>query len=406
MTSKTATRAFLVLLALTVIVAAALSFASGAEIRYVDEADYFGLAERLVAGQGYVTESLQPTANRPPGYPFVMVPFVAVPRGVLLLKLLNVLFLAASIWLLRVMVARETPAVAWMAGGAALAYPVWMYTASTLYPQTLCLLLLLALVCLLTRRPSALPPFAAAGLLLAALVLVAPSFLLIAPLLGLYVVFFGPFSLRRNLVAAALFAATTAAALSPWTIRNYQAFGAFVPVATNGGVNLLLGNSENARPNSGVDVDIDRYYQRLEGLDEVESSRALQGFALEWVREHPREAAGLYARKVLNYFNFRAELATAQQNAGWKDLIMLVTYYPLLLLVLVRLCLARRAPLSRAEGLLLWLYVANAFLAAIFFTRIRFRLPFDGLLMTLALIAVGRLWALRRPRSTAGTQPA
>ena len=79
----------------------------------------------------------------PPGYPLVMVPCVGLTHSVLFIKLLNVVLLGISLFLIRALVVRETPLVAWLAGGVALAYPVWFYTASTLYPQTLCMALLL-----------------------------------------------------------------------------------------------------------------------------------------------------------------------------------------------------------------------------------------------------------------------
>jgi hypothetical protein len=37
------------------------------------------------------------------------------------------------------------------------------------------------------------------------------------------------------------------------------------------------------------------------------------------------------------------------------------------------------------------LYFGNAFMSAIFFTRVRFRIPFDFLLIFLAAVFVGRL---------------
>ena len=44
-----------------------------------------------------------------------------------------------------------------------------------------------------------------------------------------------------------------------WSIRNYYVFNSFVFVSTNGGFNLLLGNSKNTEPNLGVNTDISQY---------------------------------------------------------------------------------------------------------------------------------------------------
>lgn len=388
-------KAFTWLFVLSMSVALGVALISGETMRYIDERDYFDLALHLAQGQGYVTAELAPTAFRPPGYPFLMALFAGMTKGALWLKVLNVIFLGISVWLMRALVASETPAMAWLAGGCVLAYPVWMYTASTLYPQTICMTLLLGMVCLLSRQQASLAAFALSGVLYGCLVLIAPSFQLLAPVFAAYVVFLGPFAWRRNVLAAMVFGLITATTMTPWLVRNYQVFGQFVPVATNGGINLLIGNSEFTRSNSGVDVDLSRYLRQAEGFDEVQTSRILQSFAIDWIKANPADAASLYVNKALNYYNYRAETATSEHNAAWKDWLMFFTYYPMLVLVLVRLALIGRAPLSRTEGLLISVYVINGLLAALFFTRIRFRLPFDGLLMVLAIISLGRIMQLR-----------
>jgi hypothetical protein len=43
------------------------------------------------------------------------------------------------------------------------------------------------------------------------------------------------------------------------------------------------------------------------------------------------------------------------------------------------------------ERLLTFIYVSNAFYQAIFFTRIRFRLPFEYLLIAMAAIFIAKL---------------
>ncbi|MGB6122822.1 MAG: hypothetical protein WBG80_13005, partial [Bacteroidota bacterium] len=74
-----------------------------------------------------------------------------------------------------------------------------------------------------------------------------------------------------------------------------------------------------------------------------------------------------------------------------KDAAMLVTYGTLLVFVLLRFLLFRRYQVTDLEKLLFFLYISNAFVQAIFFTRIRLRLPFDFLLISLAAAFVARL---------------
>jgi hypothetical protein len=83
---------------------------------------------------------------------------------------------------------------------------------------------------------------------------------------------------------------------------------------------------------------------------------------------------------------------------------MFLTYYPLLALSLVRCALWRRYPFSSAELLLYALYFGNALLSALFFTRIRFRIPFDAVLIVCDAALLGHLaasWTSRREGTAA-----
>ncbi len=61
---------------------------------------------------------------------------------------------------------------------------------------------------------------------------------------------------------------------------------------------------------------------------------------------------------------------------------MFVTYYPLLACLILRLFHARRIPLSPVERLFVIIYFASALFHALFVPRIRFRLPYDVILIT------------------------
>lgn len=399
------------LAALSVLICIGLIIKGGASLPYKDERDYFALAERLFTLGAYANDAGGVSAYRPPGYPFFLTPFMAIEHSVVAAKVANVLVLVLALVLMRNLINREAPMWGWLAGGAAIAYPVWLYTASTLYPQTLCLALLLGITYMITSQRVTTASVVGAGVLLGLLILIAPSFQLIAPFFAFYLLLAAQGTWVKRFVLAAVLTIATVATIAPWIARNYTVFNTFIPVATNGGVNLLLGNSPHTGPNSGVNVDLSAYNAELQGLDEVSQSKKYQELAIEWIANNPSEAATLYAKKALNYFNYRAEPVT--QNVGApnsKDLIMFITYYPLLLVVLVRIALYKRYPLSKAEWLMAAIYFLNALIAAIFFTRIRFRLPFDGLLWVLAVtslaaMAQGWIGQQRPPYSRGGDFP-
>ena len=171
-------------------------------------------------------------------------------------------------------------------------------------------------------------------------------------------------------------------------LNNYVNMKTFIPLSTNTGINFLIGNSEHATANGGPNTDISQYATSAQGMDEVQQDALYRAQAFAWIRTHKARAATLYGEKVLDYFNYRNDLLTASEGSRGKDLLLLATYGPLLLLALGRVAMRRWVPLTRFEIACLTLYVANAFVDAIVFSRIRYRLPFDVLLICLAATAL------------------
>ena len=370
----------------------AAAWGSGQQLKYSDEEVYVQLAHRLAQGQGYVNEDLQPTAARPPGYPFAIALVFRLHESVRAAKVLNAVALVATAWLLVLIVNSMAPAGRVFVPLLILAYPLFLYTGSLLYPQTLGSLGFVAAIYLVLRFPASRAAGLAAGAIAGALVLAIPAFALVfAALFALLVLrhLAGRETSRGFLVAFALAALLAA---GPWVVRSSRTFGRFVFISTNSGINLLYGNSANARYNTGV-VDLAEEHLPPEGLDEAELDRHFSQCAKEWVRRNPVAAAKLYALKTANYFHFNNKLSTSAEESFLKDLVLAATYSPLLLAGIVRLLLWRRYRLAWPETLMYLLYFGNAFLAAVVYTRIRYRVPFDFLLVALVATFIGRLRA-------------
>jgi len=170
-------------------------------------------------------------------------------------------------------------------------------------------------------------------------------------------------------------------------------FHTLVPVSANTGYNLFVGNYPQTPPNSGLNVPVLQMCNHLRhNMSEADFDAAFRQCALDWITANPGAAARLYVGKLVNYFNYRNEIATAGAGGAWRDWLVFFTYYPLLALVLVRAACARRLPLARAEILILLLYFLNAAAAAVFFTRLRFRIPFDFMLIPVAAAFLCRGW--------------
>lgn len=393
-------RLLVALLAVVVVVAGVLSVVLlGDELRYPDERDYLRLTHHLVEDGRFAIRT-RPTASRPPGYPFLLAPFVALGVGTAALRLVNFACLGATAYVVFRLVRLVAPRpYAYLAAAGVVVYPFSLYTAGTFYPQVPSALALIGGVLLLYRgvdRPREhLASVAAGGVLLGVSVVMVPNhaFLLLVAAVWAAVV-----AQRRVAVVAVLLAS---AALLPaaWTVRNLVRFDEVVLVSTNGGLNLLLGNSEDAGANSGVNVDIERYEAEGRRLDEFDRDRYYRDAALDWVADNPGAAATLYLRKVVNYFNFRNDLYVDEEASFLKDLVGAVSYLPLLALLAARLALVRRFPLHRLEALIVALYLSNALFLALFFTRVRFRLPLDLLLIAGVCVFAARVvpeWRRRR----------
>jgi hypothetical protein len=378
-------RYFHVGLCLIVLIAGAVASQSGDMLRYGDEEQYHGLALSMLHGQGFVNDDGTPTAFRPPGYPFVLASLYAISEHAVLAKLLNVLLLGALAFLLGVIAARIKPVATPWVPYLVLACPILIYVASVLYPQILGAVLLSSVVLIMTRKNVTLTDFGLAGVIYGLLCLAIPSFLMVLPLFFLYLLLVNWSAVKTAIVQASVLTMAILVVLAPWTIRNYVVFGQLVPVSSIGGLNLMFGNSALTTPNSGVNVDIWTLCPEAAAppgeMDELVRDNLLKACAIDWIRHNPVAAAQLYVGKVVNYFNYRNEVATRSEAASWRDWLSFFTYYPLLAAAIARLAVARRFPMTREEGLIYILYFGNAFISAVFFTRVRFRIPFDALLI-------------------------
>ncbi len=386
----------LVAVGLSLVIAGGYAIALGSQLRFYDEHVYVGITSSMAHGHGFSLDGRQPTAYRPPGYPFLLLPVYLVTGGsVLAMRLVGVFALTGSVWLTYLLGRRvHSAATGALAALVVACYPLLVYTATTLYPQVPALFLLLLMIELSMRAlPESGPPRiwsgVLAGLAGGLLALTVPTFGVTAVGLVLWLVWRRRAGGgRSSWPTVAVLVVALAALPAIWCVRNAVAMHAFVPVSTNDGVNLILGNSPRATADSGTSADISVYQRQAAHLGEVPADHFYTDQAITWIEGHPGHAAVLYAEKVANNFNYRDELATTGQGGTAQNLLSAVSYYPILLLALLRLALYRRRPLRPVEKLIAVTVIVNVLLLAVFFTRLRFRVPLDGLTIVLAASTV------------------
>jgi hypothetical protein len=379
-----------------------LAFWSADKSIYQDERDYSELAESLLAQHALAYKDGTITAFRAPGYPFMLALVYSISDQPIAAKLLNSVALGLSVLVLVLIVRRVSASAERLAPILILGYPLLLYTSTLLYPQIIGCLLLGLLVLTLASEHLSLRTAAISGFIYGVLVFAIPAFVPLAPVFFVFLALRYRGAWNALIRTSAVFFLTAFLVVAPWTVRNYLVFDAFIPVSTNGGINLLMGNSAASEADTGMSGAVLAQCPSADQrrMNEVEYDRALGQCAAIWIKSQPLAAARLYLAKLANYFNYKNQLATAIDQASWKFGIEFITYYPMLIAAIVRLFLIRRFPLARVEVLIYLLYFGNAFLSAIFFTRLRFRIPFDYLLIAIEAIAVIHLMELFRNRST------
>jgi 4-amino-4-deoxy-L-arabinose transferase-like glycosyltransferase len=379
----------LILATIVIIAGSIYSISLGDALRYHDEREYYSIASNLVTNGSYSLDGIHPTAYRQPGYPLFLSLFLFIGFKIIHLRILNFIMLAGSMYLLYKVVQKHFTTIAgFISVILIMCYPVLFYTAGTLYPQTFGSFLLMIFIyyiffneCYSNKRSIL------AGLAIGILMLSISTFVFVFVVTLLFLIFH-----RRDFKTASLVILVSCIVVAPWVARNYLVLNAFVPFSTNSGINLLIGNSPNTLPNSGVNVDLSMYSSQTSSMGEIQKDTYYRSEAIRFITENKEKAVTLYIKKVLNYFNYRNELATKMEASASRDLLMLFTYVPLLVLFIFRICLFKKYPLGDIEKYFVILYILNALVQAIFFTRIRFRLPYDFLLIGLVSIFLSNVF--------------
>lgn len=376
---------------LNAMAAAAVTLGSGSSVSFSDESDYASIAASIASGHGFSLDQVDPTAFRPPGFPALLAIAARVSDDLLVLRVVNSLILGLVIVLAAFIARRLAGSLAASMTAIALTFsPVALFTATKLYPQTLATAALLgallgSMQVVANVGGKRIGSAVITGLCGALLTLSVPNHGVTVAVIIVWLIWV----LRRQaILPVALVIVTCLIPIGLWSVRNYSVFSEFVPVSTNGGLNLLIGNSDDAGVNTGVNVDVSKYIEEAHRreLNEAAADKYFQSEALRWISENRAESARLYVGKLINTFNIQQEMATSTQTPSvWATLLIGITYLPLLAVFLWRHVAARTIELRPGEPLILCAFWANVVVGAIAFTRLRFRVPLDPMMAIIAM---------------------
>lgn len=196
--------------------------------------------------------------------------------------------------------------------------------------------------------------------------------------------------------------------LLPWTVRNYRAFGKFVPLRSNFGLELWLGNNPQAADVNSFsmhpyDSPVERdAYKRM---GEISYMRAKQEQAFAFMRSHPAVTLYFIARRIgSNWFSVSDRVGSVFSTGTSYLKLYFFFNAAMILLAWLGLWFAWR---TRNAYRLPYLFVLLIYPLVFYITHtlVRYRFPIDPLLTILAIyglacasgLAFGRQFPQLRP---------
>ncbi len=235
---------------------------------------------------------------------------------------------------------------------------------------------------------------AAAGAVLGLSALARASILLFAAVVAVWLLWTRPRRAGRKRMAA--FAGALVIVILPATIHNYIATHDFVPVTSNAGVNLYVGNGREANgtflPIRDVDLIDDvttrEYVERITGRQMTPTDVSLFWIerTLDDVRKDPGRALGLLGLKTALFFNGYEvpqieSFDVEQEHYVWLH-VLFVHLWPIMVLGLFGMAVAAKS--WRPRFLLYGYVLAYAASIIIFFVTGRYRCQMTPILCLFA----------------------
>jgi tetratricopeptide (TPR) repeat protein len=277
----------------------------------------------------------------------------------------------------------------------------------------------------------------AAGLVCGLAALVRPNVLalVVVSLLWIgWVSFRDPERKRRRWAPLIMLALGAGLAILPTTVRNYRVAGEFVPISSNVGINLFIGNNDQADGLVATEIEdlgtfrtcfdwpeLVRSVERRLGRELTDSdvSSYFTRRSVEFIRKNPGRFTGLTVRKAMLFWgpvevghNKEIHFERRQSSVLKRLPGEFAAVLALALVGFSSLALAyardRRSdpPAERSDGqrwdmtVLVALWVVSYFVSVLpFFAAARYRVPILPLLMLFAAYTLDRLVSFVRQRN-------
>ncbi|PKU25282.1 hypothetical protein [Telmatospirillum siberiense] len=223
---------------------------------------------------------------------------------------------------------------------------------------------------------------------------------ILPPLLPVVVAWSKKCSTRHSLMVLLIGATVYAGMLSPWWIRNFLLFDAFVPFATSSSSVLYLGNNP-ANLHGDSDWSRDAEQDVVEQINampqELDRQAAYAQRAKKFMMEYPEKTIERSLNKIRRFWSI---IPNADgYSTGIFSIISAISFGPVLILSIIGIFVNRH----------IWRKILPIYALIAYFTVIhaltvgslRYRLPLEPFLIVLAAITATRF--LPKPRSGDGS---
>jgi 4-amino-4-deoxy-L-arabinose transferase-like glycosyltransferase len=370
---------------------------------------YHQTAESIATGQGFGHSFARPTSQWPPGYSYVLAAvYWVVGVRPLAGELVNALLGALTVVMLYVVARRvfdRTVAIVAALALAVMPGPI-MYTDVLIAETLFTFVFMMFFVVMAYSRPTA-GWAIAVGVVIGLGALVrgeALTWALVPIVMWWRIVPWRTVALRTATIGIVI-----VAVLTPWTIRNAQQVGSFVPLATNSSATLWVGHNPDATGAQTYPPPefYDRFGTEAPGR-ELESARYMRREALRYMVNHPVHELQLIPLKILylnrgdsnalQWVNVQPDgTAMSPLTAERVGLVADIAYYVVLTMLLASIIVLGQ-PLWRhpvMKGVLTSLLTALFLFGFLYYGNYRYRIPYTPLMVLVASVFATAIWRRR-----------
>lgn len=283
-----------------------------------DFANYQMLAENIARGYGHTMFGL-PVAWQGSGYPYLLGFFYRIigTTDVMAGKWLNVALSMGTLvfaWLIYSKIFTKGK-FALVALGITAFLPQYVAYVNVIGTEVFFTFLLSAIIFVKLYFLPRLPAIFVLGVLIGLSALVRPFMLAYPVILGVFMLSTTkPKQVKRSLLFTGIAFLLTFALVSPWTIRNFNHFGRFIPISYNSGYVLFINNNDFnvnglwMNPSGATFPYTDRHEILMNALDgrSIHQAHDLEPYfniwARQWIAENPLEYLKLGVLRVYRTF--------------------------------------------------------------------------------------------------------